>query len=175
MSSEKKEPKLENGNGNDLKRIEQQLVKANPTLFKGVPADKKAEILKVFLMSINVEQIIERKITAHQGPLPHWEDLEKYGQIIPNGADRIMSMAEKQQDHRMTLETTAITEQLTQSKRGQTFGLLIGLTALVGGVVCIMFGHEWSGAFLGGGGLTGLVSVFVIGKKKQAKSLDDKA
>lgn len=86
-----------------------------------------------------------------------------------------MAMAEKQQDHRMSLETIAITEQLTQSKRGQTFGLLIGLTAIVGGIVCILLGHEWSGAFLGGGGLTGLVSVFVIGKKKQAKSLDDKA
>ena len=175
MSNEKNQPNLENGNGNDLKKIEQQLVKANPTLFKGIPDQQKAEILRVFSMSLSVEQIIERKITAHQGPLPHWEDLEKYDRIIPNGADRIMSMAEKQQDHRMKLETTAITEQLTQSKRGQTFGFLIGLTAIVGGVVCIMFGYEWSGAFLGGGGLTGLVSVFVIGKKKQSKSLEDKA
>ncbi len=175
MSQDKNQPQLENGNGNDLKKIEQQLIKANPNLFKGVPDQKKTEILRVFSMSLSVEQIIERKITAHQGPLPQWEDLEKYGQIIPNGADRIMTMAEKQQDHRMSLETTAITEQLTQSKRGQIFGLLIGLTAILGGVACILLGHEWSGAFLGGGGLTGLVSVFVIGKKKQAKSLEDKA
>lgn len=175
MSNEENQPKLENGNDNDLKRIEQQLVRANPNLFKGISDEKKAEILRIFSMSLSVEQIIERKITAYQGPLPPWEDLEKYGQIIPNGADRIMSMAEKQQDHRMALETNAISEQLTQSKRGQTFGLLIGLTAIIGGVVCIMFGHEWSGAFLGGGGLTGLVSVFVIGKKKQSKSLEYKA
>lgn len=175
MSQEKNQPQLGNGNGNDLKKIEQQLVKANPTLFKGIPEQKKTEILRVFSMSLSVEQIIERKITAHQGPLPQWEDLEKYGQIIPNGADRIMTMAEKQQDHRQALETKAITEQLTQSKRGQTFGLVIGLTAILGGVACILLGHEWSGAFLGGGGLTGLVSVFVIGKRRQGKSLDDKA
>lgn len=174
MSQDKSQPQIENGNGNDLKKIEQQLLNANPNLFKGVPDQKKTEILRVFSISLSVEQIIERKITAHQGPLPQWEDLEKYGQIIPNGADRIMTMAEKQQDHRMSLETTAITEQLTQSKRGQTFGLFIGLTAIIGGVACILLGHEWSGVFLGGGGLTGLVSVFVIGKNKQAKSLDDK-
>jgi uncharacterized membrane protein len=144
-------------------------------LFKGIPEQKKIEILKIISTTLSVEQIIERKITAHQGPLPHWEDLEKYGQIIPNGADRIMSMAEKQQEHRMSLETKAISEQLSQSKRGQTFGLLIGLTALIGGVICIMTGHEWAGAFLGGGGLTGLVSVFVIGKNKQTKSLRDKS
>ena len=175
MSQDKNQPKLEDGNGNDLKKIEQQLIKANPTLFKGVPEQKKAEILRVFSMTLSVEQIIERKITAHQGPLPQWEDLEKYGQIIPNGADRIMTMAEKQQEHRMALETKAIGEQLSQSKRGQNFGLLIGLTAILGGVSCILLGHEWSGAFLGGGGLTGLVSVFVIGKSKQSKSLQDKS
>jgi uncharacterized membrane protein len=175
MSHDKNQPQLENGNGNDLKKIEQELVRAHPNLFKDIPDQKKTEILKIFSMSLSIEQTIEGKITAHRGPLPHWEDLEKYDQIIPNGADRIMTMAEKQQDHRMSLETIAITEQLTQSKRGQTFGLLIGLTAIVGGVACILLGHEWSGAFLGGGGLTGLVSVFVIGKKKQAKNLDDKA
>lgn len=175
MSQDKSQPKLEDSNGNDLKKIEQQLIKANPTLFKGVPEQKKAEILRVFSMTLSVEQIIERKITAHQGPLPQWEDLERYGQIIPDGADRIMTMAEKQQEHRMALENKAISEQLSQSKRGQSFGLLIGLTALMGGVVCIMTGHEWSGAFLGGGGLTGLVSVFVIGKNKQSKSLQDKS
>lgn len=172
MSTEKSQPKLPNEN--DLKKIEQQLIKANPNLFKGVPEQKKIEILRVFSMSLSVEQIIERKITAHHGPLPQWEDLERYGQIIPNGADRIMSMAERQQQHRMSLETKAIGEQLSQSKLGQVFGLIIGLTAIVGGVLCIMQGHEWSGAFLGGGGLTGLVSVFVLGRKKQSKSLEDK-
>ena len=175
MSNEKNQSQLENGNGNDLKKIELQLIKANPTLFNGVPEQKKVEILRLFSMTLSVEQITGKKITAHQGPLPYWQDLEKYGKIIPNGADRIMSMAEKQQEHRMSLETTAIKEQLTQSKRGQIFGLLVGLIAIMGGVVCIMFGHEWSGAFLGGGGLTGLVSVFVIGKKRQAQSLEDKS
>lgn len=175
MSHDKNQPQLENGNGNELKKIEQQLIKTNPNLFKGIPEPKKAEILKLFSLTLSIEQTIERKITAHRGPLPQWEDLEKYGQIIPNGADRIMAMAEKQQDHRQSLEKKAISEQLTQSKRGQTFGLLIGLTAIIGGVACILLGHEWSGAFLGGVGLTGLVSVFVIGKRKQEKSLDDKA
>ena len=172
MSNDQSQPAIENGN--DLKKIEQQLIKANPNLFNGVPESQKIEILRIFSMSLSVEQIIERKITAHQGPLPHWQDLEKYAHIIPNGADRIMSMAEKQQAHRMTLETKAIVEQLLQSKLGQIFGLLIGLTAIVGGVFCILQGHEWSGAFLGGGGLTGLVSVFVLGRKKQSKSLEDK-
>lgn len=177
MSQDKNQPQIENGDGNDLKKIEQELVKTNPNLFEGIPNNKKTEILKTFSLStsLSVEQIVERKFTAHQGPLPQWEDLEKYDQIIPNGADRIMLMAEKQQDHRMKLETTAITEQLSQSKRGQLFGLLIGITAITGGVACILLGHEWSGAFLGGGGLTGLVSVFVIGKRKQAKSLEDKS
>lgn len=162
-------------NGNDLAKIERQLVKTNPLIFEGVPEEKKMEILHLFSLSLSVEQIIENKITSHSGPLPQPEDLKKYAQIIPNGADRIMMMAEKQQQHRMELEKKAVGEQLKQSKRGQVFGLLIGLTAIAGGVVCILTGHEWSGAFLGGSGLTGLVSVFVIGKRRQAKSLQEKS
>lgn len=148
-------------NGKDLKSIEQQLEEVNPELFDGIPETKKTEILRVFSF--------QTKITKHSGPLPSPEDLGKYAKVIPEGADRIMCMAELQQKHRMELEKKAIKEQFLQSKLGQIFGLLIGLSAIIGGVVCIMNNHEWSGAFLGGSGLTGLVSVFVIGRAKQNK------
>ena len=63
MSNDQSQPAIENGN--DLKKIEQQLIKANPNLFNGVPESQKIEILRIFSMSLSVEQIIERKITAH--------------------------------------------------------------------------------------------------------------
>lgn len=66
----------------------------------------------------------------------------------------------------------AVTEQLKQSGRGQTFGFIIGIIAIAGGVACILQGYEWAGGFIGGGGITGLVSVFVYGKRKQEKNLE---
>lgn len=120
-----------------IKKIEQQLIKANPTVFKGINAEKKNEIVKTFL---RVEQRIE--LTHHSGPLPPPEVLEKYNSAITNGADRIMVMAEKQQEHRFELERSTIKEQLSQSRRGQRFGLIIGLAAIAGSVSCILLGHE---------------------------------
>lgn len=37
---------------------------------------------------------ISASISAFQGPLPPPEVLEQYGRIVPNGADRIVAMAE---------------------------------------------------------------------------------
>ena len=42
------------------------------------------------------------------GPLPPPEILYQYNRIIPDGADRILSLVEKQQSHRMYLEKTVI-------------------------------------------------------------------
>jgi uncharacterized membrane protein len=152
------------------KQVEQQLVDLNPSIFKGIPSEKKQQILSTMMM---VEQ--KFAITHHSGPLPSPEVIEKYNSAITNGADRIMLMAEKQQEHRIELEKSTIKEQLLQSRRGQTFGLIIGITSILASVTCILLGHDWPGAVIGAGGITGLVSVFVYGKRQQSKSLDDKS
>ena len=41
---------------------------------------------------------------AFSGPIPPPDLLEKYNNIIPNGADRILAMAEQQQAHRQFME-----------------------------------------------------------------------
>lgn len=148
----------------DLKKIEQQLVQANPDVFKGIPAPKKKELL----------QLMAVQVTSHSGPIPDPENLARYNEIIPNGADRIMTMAEKQQDHRIALEKKVVGRQTFQSGVGQVFGLIIGLAAILTGGYCILEGHEVGGSILGGAGLTGLVSVFVIGKRTQRQSLQQK-
>lgn len=42
----------------------------------------------------NVEQIVIAKAEITSGPLPHPDLVEKYNKVIPNGAERIMRMAE---------------------------------------------------------------------------------
>lgn len=37
---------------------------------------------------------------THSGPIPDPDTLERYNQIIPNAANRILEMAEKEQAHR---------------------------------------------------------------------------
>lgn len=103
------------------------------------------------------------------GPLPPPQVLEKYNQVVPGAADRIIAMAESQSKHRQDLELKVITADIRSAKLGLWFGLIIGLTAIIGGVSCIIMGGEIGGSVIGGTGITGLVGVFVYGSTQRRK------
>lgn len=152
-------------NGN-LQKLEKQIVEANPQIFAKMPAEKRHKIVR--------ELTLQVKQTIHSGPIPDAETLRQYNDIIPDGANRIMIMAEKQAEHRMSLEKKVVGSQSTQSLIGQIFALIIGIFALSVSGYCISQGYEFGGGVLGVGGVGGLVYAFINGKEKQRKDLDSK-
>jgi hypothetical protein len=69
------------------------------------------------------EIVIQTILSKFQtGPLPPHEDLEAYGRIIPDGANRIMQMAEKEQQHRHTREDENDRAEIKLKGRGQSIG-----------------------------------------------------
>lgn len=54
-----------------------------------------------------IQKIIEYRET-HFGPIPHPRTLAQYQEIIPDAANRIIKMAERQQNHRMSIEKRVI-------------------------------------------------------------------
>lgn len=62
------------------------------------------------------------------------------------------------------MEVKAQEAHIADTRRGQILGLIIGLTAIVSGSLTAAFGSAWAGGFIGGGGVIGLVSVFVLGR-----------
>ncbi len=137
---------------NELTEIEQELTTVNPQIFEGVNQKKKEEILR----SISFTLIQER---SHSGPLPDADTLIKYNSVIPEGADRIMRMAEKQQEHRMNLESKVIASQTSQSILGQWFGLIIGIIGIGCGTFLAYSGESTVGAIIAGATVVSLVSV----------------
>lgn len=156
MSNLPTENRTDDNSNDNLEELEQELVQINPNIFQGVNKRKKTEILK----SVSVTMM-------HSGPLPDPQSLSSYDQLIPNGADRIMKMAEKQQDHRMRIERTAIGRQTFQSFIGQIFGFLIGLSGIGSGTFLAYNGFTTVGTVIAGGTVVSLVSVFVIGRKSR--------
>ncbi len=158
-----KNDSIQNSSNNksiELIELEQELISLNPNIFQGLTPKKKNEILR----SISISTIQER---SHSGPLPDADTLVKYNSVIPEGADRIMIMAEKQQKHRMELENLVIPGHAKQSRLGQWFGLVIGLFGIGCGTFLAYTGHETVGGIIAGGTVVSLVSVFVIGKTIQ--------
>jgi uncharacterized membrane protein len=162
--SEEVQKKDESESGN-LAKVEKRLTEIDPKIFEGIPKQKKEQIIRSLVVTMH---------KTHIGPLPDPETLSEYSAIIPNGAERIMLMAEKQLDHRMKMENKVVGGQMLQSNIGQILAFLIGIAALVASAYCIVTGHEWSGSILGIGGLTGLVTAFIKGQSQQEKSLEEK-
>lgn len=135
MSEEaQKQDDSENGN---LAKVEKKLTEIDPKIFEGIPKQKKQQIIKSLVVTMH---------KTHIGPLPDPETLSEYSAIIPNGAERIMQMAEKQLDHRMKMENKVVGGQMLQSNIGQILAFLIGIAALSASTYCIVTGHEWSGS-----------------------------
>lgn len=112
------------------------------------------------------------------GPLPHPRLLKEYDNVIANGAERIMAMAEKEQDNRIKgdIETREVNsriafEELQIKRAGQGIALMI-ILLIFGLVVLFTFtGHEAVAIGLLAIGIAGIISAFMgLGNNKKSKS-----
>jgi uncharacterized membrane protein len=112
---------------------------------------------------------------SFSGPLPHPAILEKYNEIIPGGAERILAMAEHQSAHREHLERTVVEGNVKSQARGTLYGFIICLVSIVGGFALLFEGKNAQGLAAIISSLAALAGVFVYGRYKQAKERTDKA
>ena len=122
----------------------------------------------------NSAQMVVAGSVSFSGPLPHPELLQKYNDVIPNGAERIMQMAEQQQQHRHELEATVVKGNVSSETRGQYIGAIIAVVVLGSGTYLAAIGHAITGSIFVGVDLVALVSVFVLGKRAQRQELEKK-
>ena len=101
--------------------------------------------------------------SAYCGPLPPAEAFEKYEAFCPGAADRIIAMAERQAAHRQEIEKTVVNSGSLNSKLGIVSALFVAIAVLIGGVICILKGHDWAGGSIVAIDIVGLCGVFVYG------------
>lgn len=108
------------------------------------------------------------------GPLPNPAYLERYDHIIPNGAERIMRMAEKEQENRhlsqsetRAMEKDKINRQLKYVSRGQIMAFVLSFVILGLATLFVFTGHEAMAYVLFAVSLVSLVGLFlgISGKK----------
>ncbi|MGH7520277.1 MAG: DUF2335 domain-containing protein, partial [Gemmatimonadales bacterium] len=108
------------------------------------------------------------------GPLPHPDDLAKYEQAIPGSGERIIRMAESQATHRQELEKKVVGSNVFGERLGQVFGFVISLVAIAAGWDLIRAGKDTIGLTTILSTIVGLVSVFIVGRRKRDKELQRK-
>lgn len=114
--------------------------------------------------------------TAWKGPIPPPAVLEQYNSIVPNAAERILTMAEEearirrdqvQKDHdsENRVKESDVNQYHSDVKRGQYLAALVMLGIVATVVVCVVFKQEKAAMAVAGMGAVGIVSSFV-GRKK---------
>lgn len=113
---------------------------------------------------------VAQSMTWH-GPVPPPAELKQYNEIIPDGANRILKMAEAQSAHRIELESIVIKGDDRRADRGLYTGFTIGIVMLALSFVLVMYGHDLAGTVFGTVDLLGLIGIFVYGKSVKMKEL----
>ena len=105
-----------------------------------------------------------------EGPLPNPEALERFDQVLPNGAERIFKMAEVEHAHRIAYETEALRVSVAEAKRGRYLrGAAIWLLAVAGAVGSVLIGAHWAlSVALVGVPLMGLAIKIVESRSRQS-------
>lgn len=122
-------------------------------IISGLPKDEKEK----FVAAIYA---YERK--SWSGPLPAPEDFERYEKVLPGSMDRVLTIMEKQTDHRMEEERKEQDARIRQTKTGQIIGAsLVGLFGIFSFVLG-MFSHDHVATGLGVGSAISLAVIFVL-------------
>jgi uncharacterized membrane protein len=122
-----------------------------------------------------IQSITRVQSVAFAGPLPPPEILAKFNDVVPGAADRIIAMAERQSSHREGLEKSVIDANIASQKRGSIFAFILCLLVILGGFYLIAHGKDGWGFAAILGALASLAGVFIYGKKKEEKELEEKS
>ena len=117
-----------------------------------------------------VQTVIQARLFS--GPIPPPEMLIEYASVSPEFPDRIIAMAESQQQHRQSMESGALNAATNIEKKGQNYAFIISLSMIAAALYLIANGKEIYGTILAGGTLVSLASVFITGRKKKKSSTE---
>ena len=104
------------------------------------------------------------------GPLPHPEFFQAYERTLPGAADRILTMAEKQQEHRHSQQSVRLNLDGTLERRGQWMGFLVAVSGIIGGVTLIMLDKPVEGFVTLVGALGSIVGLFAWSRRRRSST-----
>jgi uncharacterized membrane protein len=101
---------------------------------------------------------------------PSPEQLKEYESVMPGLAQRLITQAEKQTDHRIEMESKLVASGIRKSTLGLIFGFLIGSIGIGGGFYLTAIGYNVIGIVFSSATLVSLVSSFIYGSQSKKKN-----
>lgn len=97
--------------------------------------------------------------------------LAAYNRAVPDGAERILRMAEEQQEHRHKLEDRVISGDNRRADHGLYIGgAVIGLS-IICGTILVLFDKDAQGLLIGVGSIIAALGAFIWGWRTRTKEV----
>lgn len=120
------------------------------------------------------KQVVAYHQEVYAGPLPSPDVFERYEMILPGAAERILTMAETQSQHRQEMERMQLEAEIRDSHRGITFAFILGISCIGVSVAAIAFSPSNAGTILGGvigvAGIGTIISSFITNTRIDKKN-----
>lgn len=131
---------------------------------------------------VATQPIVRHQMYQHSGPLPDPASLDRYNQIVPDAAERIIKMAELNADHLRKMEMLAINAEIEdnrarhrEAETGQYAGILSVFVAFATAAYALYLGHTGVAGTICSVTVGGLVAVFVTGRKSHAEKTENQS
>jgi uncharacterized membrane protein len=118
---------------------------------------------------------VQQTLEGFTGPIPPPAVLAGYEQVLPGAANRIITMAERQSEHRQSLEQQVVTANIRHAEIGLWLGATVAIILAAAAVLVTLAGYPETGAVIGAVDIVGVVTVFVLRQRAQDRELQDKA
>lgn len=103
------------------------------------------------------------------GPLPPAAEAAAYENILPGTFDRILSMTERQAEHRHAQETKIVDVAIRVEPRGQWLAFVIAMTGILCGTLLVVLDKSLEGLAAMFTAFAVLVGVFVQQKRRRVQ------
>lgn len=151
-------------NNQELNKRKREKTELNPEEINNALNDLEPE--KRDLITKAIISIVERK--TFSGPLPAPEDFAAYKNVVPDAPERILAMAEKQQQHRIETERKIVDSNIKSSLRGQVLGAIMAIICLLCCVYLGIHGHDvLAGSIVAI--IVSVVTIFALRKRSDQK------
>lgn len=117
---------------------------------------------------------MEQRLERFSGPLPPPEALIRYNEAFPGCAERIVTMAESQVNHRQGLEARTLAGKLSNERTGQWMAFILASFGIVGAIGLMALGRWGEGSTVLLTTVVSLVGLFILGRHRQTTELREK-
>lgn len=151
-------------NNQELNKRKREKTELNPEEINNALNDLEPEKRDLIIKAII--STVERK--TFSGPLPAPEDFAAYKNVVPDAPERILAMAEKQQQHRIETERKIVDSNIKSSLRGQVLGAIMAIICLLCCVYLGIHGHDvLAGSIVAI--IVSVVTIFALRKRSDQK------